>query len=385
MRNKVLIVEDEALIAFSLKERLEGYGYSVSDIIDQGEDVLQSINRNCPDIILMDINLKGKMNGIETTRDIQQKKDIPVVFLTSYSNKSIIEEALEASPYGYVVKTIDDYNLNTTIKVTLRRHYKFREIYSKLKEDLREMNVKVKRANIEMGHFTYNLSHTIRGPIASMLGLVELFKKEPDNKQREDCLVMMKDVMLKLDNHIHNIIEFNECINSKIVIEKTDVKKIIENTINTLKHAPNFTKVQFIIEVERERVFYLDRQKISVLLKNLISNAIHFINNNGSNSYIKISVTTDVKGKVLIKVADNGLGIDESIQKKVFDMFYRGNERSKGEGLGLYIVREIVKKLNGEIWMNSSREKGTTIYAEIAPQVHASALYGKKRHKKTKD
>ena len=140
MREEILIVEDEALIAMSLKERLESFGYKVSGILDRGEDVISSIENKCPDLILMDINLKGDQDGIETAQMINEQRDIPILFLTSFSNKSVIDRAKNASPYGYVIKTIDDNNLHITIDIVLNKHREVINELNGLEKTIKKLN-----------------------------------------------------------------------------------------------------------------------------------------------------------------------------------------------------------------------------------------------------
>lgn len=122
MKNNILIVEDEALIALSLKERVEELGYHVSDIVDRGENVMDRIKIQPPNLILMDISLKGEMDGIETAHEIKKEHNIPVIYLTSYSNKETVDRAMDTNPYGYMIKSIDDVNLGLRLDVVMRKH-----------------------------------------------------------------------------------------------------------------------------------------------------------------------------------------------------------------------------------------------------------------------
>ncbi|MDH5397053.1 MAG: response regulator [Cyclobacteriaceae bacterium] len=135
----ILIVEDEALIAFSLKERIENFGYRVTGIIDRGEDVVPEIEKNTPDLILMDINLKGEQDGIETAGMVRQHQDIPIIFLTSYSNQGIIDRAKKTGPYGYVIKTVDDNNLHISIDMALNKHLSNQQVNNQLNKEIRKL------------------------------------------------------------------------------------------------------------------------------------------------------------------------------------------------------------------------------------------------------
>ncbi|MDH5598648.1 MAG: response regulator, partial [Cyclobacteriaceae bacterium] len=178
MSREILIVEDEALIALSLKEQIEGFGYLVSDIVDTGESVIDSVIREKPDLILMDINLKGSMDGIEAASTVTKKFDIPIIFLTSYSNKEVIERAKKIAPYGYIIKSIEESNLQISIDVALNKHYFNQKFKLKKEIELKSISHTATKHKQEIDQFTYNVSHALLGPVKSMQGLVNLMFTE---------------------------------------------------------------------------------------------------------------------------------------------------------------------------------------------------------------
>ncbi|KWT78353.1 ATP-binding protein [Candidatus Magnetominusculus xianensis] len=119
MNDKVLIVEDEAVLSMQIKYELLQMGYSVTGISDTGEKALASIAIEMPDIVLMDITLKGKLNGIETADLIHKQHNIPIIYMTAHSEKGIIEMAKLTSPYGYLLKPVNIKELQITLDVTL--------------------------------------------------------------------------------------------------------------------------------------------------------------------------------------------------------------------------------------------------------------------------
>ncbi len=127
---KILIVEDENIVAMDIKDRAEVLGYHVTDVIKTGEGALTSVARNKPDLVLMDIVLKGEMDGIETAQQICKEHDIPVVYLTSYSDEKTIKRAKITEPFGYIIKPFNDRELLSAIEVGLYKH----QMESKLKE-----------------------------------------------------------------------------------------------------------------------------------------------------------------------------------------------------------------------------------------------------------
>ena len=121
-RAKILIVEDESIVAEDLKEVLEKKGYIVPGTVSSGEEALEVVSISHPDLILMDISLSGKLDGIETAKRIHEKYNIPVIYLTSYSSEGYIESAKQTDPYGYIVKPFDPPSIATTIEIALHKH-----------------------------------------------------------------------------------------------------------------------------------------------------------------------------------------------------------------------------------------------------------------------
>lgn len=122
MRADVLVVEDERVVALDLRDSLEDMGYRVVDIVSRGEDATAAAGRLNPNLVLMDIHLAGKMSGTEAASLIRESLDIPVVFLTAYSDQATLECASDSQPYGYLVKPFDKRELDATLRMALSRH-----------------------------------------------------------------------------------------------------------------------------------------------------------------------------------------------------------------------------------------------------------------------
>jgi PAS domain S-box-containing protein len=127
---KILIVEDESIVAMDIKHRAEGLGYEVTAITPSGEEALENVISNRPDLVLMDIVLKGEMDGIEAAQKIRDAYDIPVVYLTAYSDERTLKRAKITEPFGYIIKPFEDRELHSAVEVALYKH----QMESKLKE-----------------------------------------------------------------------------------------------------------------------------------------------------------------------------------------------------------------------------------------------------------
>ena len=121
-KHTVLVVEDEVLVAMDIEESLEDLGYQVQDSVASGTDAIASVEQNLPDLILMDINLKGEMTGIEAAKQITANHNVPIVYLTANADIATISQAKVSLPYGYIIKPFTDKELQTNIEIAL---YKF--------------------------------------------------------------------------------------------------------------------------------------------------------------------------------------------------------------------------------------------------------------------
>jgi len=126
----ILVVEDEMIVAKDIQNRLIKLGYSVVEIISNGEAAIREVAKSCPDLVLMDIKLKGEIDGVEAAKEIYTRFNIPIIYLTANADKTTLERAKTTEPFGYIIKPFKERELNTTIEITLSKH----QMERKLKE-----------------------------------------------------------------------------------------------------------------------------------------------------------------------------------------------------------------------------------------------------------
>lgn len=125
---KILIVEDESIVAKDIQNSLKKLGYQISAVVNSGDKAIKEIEENRPDLILMDIMLKGKISGIEAAKEIKERFAIPVIFLTAYADDNTLNKAKITEPYGYIIKPFKDKELQTTIELALYKYEKDAEL-----------------------------------------------------------------------------------------------------------------------------------------------------------------------------------------------------------------------------------------------------------------
>ena len=237
-----------------------------------------------------------------------------------------------------------------------------------IEEALKQKNDELLKLNAELDRFVYSASHDLRAPIASLLGLVNVARLEKDMNGVEHLLNLQKRTLLKLDNFIGDIVHYSRNSRQEIETEVIDFKPLIEESFEQLQFMEHLEFIERRITVSPGLNVKGDLKRISMILNNLISNAIKYADLNKINPYIEITVSEGAEGIVLC-VADNGEGISNEQLPKIFDMFYRANVNSTGSGIGLYIVRETTQKLKGKIEVESVYGEGSKFYVSLPNKI----------------
>ncbi|MTI33517.1 sensor histidine kinase [Xanthovirga aplysinae] len=234
---------------------------------------------------------------------------------------------------------------------------------------LKEQNKKLEKANGELDKFVYSASHDLKAPLTSVQGLIELLKLDTQKgcgeKNSNLYLEMMEKSIFNLQGVIGDILNYAKNAREKLQLEKIPLREMVVEVINDLKFMKKVDKITFKIKIDPDFIITSDVNRLKVIFYNLISNAIIYHNLSPDNHpFIRIEAEK-TKGKLLISVADNGQGIEQSQQGKIFQMFYRASINSNGSGLGLYIVKESVAKLKGKVSVNSVYGRGSTFIIEL--------------------
>ncbi|HYV93590.1 MAG TPA: HAMP domain-containing sensor histidine kinase [Chitinophagales bacterium] len=230
----------------------------------------------------------------------------------------------------------------------------------------------LQKSNTELDRFVYSVSHDLRAPLCSMLGVIEITEEMTEDSLTLKHFGMLKTSIGKMDGFIGDILHYSRNSRLEVKSEEINFKEILTDITNNLKYmAPTHRAVDIDIEVNNEKLFFSDKRRINVVLNNLIANSIRYQNPKTENPYVKVEVKNTESG-VSILVKDNGIGISKEFHPKIYDMFYRVSEVSEGSGLGLYIVKEMIHKLEGAIDFDSELGTGTTFSLRI-PQQRATA------------
>jgi CheY-like chemotaxis protein len=119
---QILVVEDDNIVVMELEDSLQSLGYAVSDVASYGEEAIEKAAERRPDLVLMDIRLKGDVNGIDAAQEIHERFDIPVIYLTAYADEDTLQRAKITEPYGYIIKPFEERELYSVIEMALYKH-----------------------------------------------------------------------------------------------------------------------------------------------------------------------------------------------------------------------------------------------------------------------
>jgi PAS domain S-box-containing protein len=229
---------------------------------------------------------------------------------------------------------------------------------------LKQQNQELTKINEELDRFVYSASHDLRAPLMSVKGLLNMIKVDPDKKNTDHYLNLIEKSVSKLDNFILDIINYSRNSRMEIIPKEIDFSSLLKESIDSLKYMEGAGEVRSERTLETATPFYSDYSRLLILFNNIISNAVRYRDKWKDDSYLKIFIETDPE-KATIVFSDNGVGIAEEYLDNVFKMFFRANADSKGSGLGLYIVKGVMEKLNGTIEVQSQVGVGTTFRIQI--------------------
>lgn len=242
---------------------------------------------------------------------------------------------------------------------------------------LEKQNAELLKINQEMDSFMYKTSHDLRAPLSSILGLADIGMRARDLKEAKSCLSMIKDRVIVQDNVIHEILDYAKNLRTELKLEKINLKFLVYQIIDTLLFNEGVDKIDFQIELQDDSEIVTDKERLTIIINNLLANSIRYCDAHKANRYVRISLEKE-PSKIIIHITDNGQGIGKEHHANIFRMFFRASEKSKGSGLGLFIVKETLQKLSGEISFTSSLGQGSRFSFSL-PQEEAALEIGSAR------
>lgn len=356
--------EDFYLITRALKK--SGLDF-VAKRVDTKEEFSNSLENFGADVILCDHSLP-QFNSNEALRIFHQRNlQIPFILVTGAVSEEFAVSSLKHGADDYVLKS-NLARLRNVIDNALKQKESERQKIEAAKALARQNEALIK-INRELDSFVYSISHNLRAPLMSVLGLLDLAKNEGDTIVIHQYHDMMKSSVCKLDDTLKEILEYARNARQGLLIDEIDFRKAINDNFERVQFMPGYERIRKEIQVEGETHFFSDHYRLSLILNNLISNGIKYADPSKDEPFIRIAIRVDAE-KASMTFVDNGIGIERDYLEKVFNMFFRATEKNDGAGLGLYIVKEAVEKLCGTIQLDSQLGVGTTFRIDLPNMIH---------------
>lgn len=363
---------------------------ALTDEIARQKDFYQAVFDNIPvDIVVIDSDQKFRYVNRSAVSSLEVRKWILGKTITEYlsarsrsaefieERRAYLEKALLT---GENVQYTDTHGENTVDeKIMLRSLVNFLEPDGrksiigygldvteiiKSRSELQKKNSELEKLNNELDTLIYSLTHDLRSPILSVIGLSDMTLQyaNPSDEIR-NYVSMMRSSMVRLDDTIKEIMTYSRNLKTEISFSEINIPDLVDTAFNGAQHYVTH-KVHLTRDLSLASALYSDKIRLQSLINNLVSNAVKYSRKDSSTAFVKVfvSVTTE---QFELRVEDNGEGIPTDQQGKVFEMFHRASSNSTGSGLGLFICSEIVRKLGGQIKLESTPMQGSTFTVTI--------------------
>jgi len=370
-KSLILIVDDGPANLFVLAKILRSENYEIL-LASSGIKALEFTRTESPDLILLDIMMPG-MDGFEVCRRLKQDyitKDIPIIFISAIHETSQKVKGFNIGGIDYITKPIQPKEVIARVNVHLA-----------LKRAQEELTC----TNTAKDKLLAIIGHDLRGPLGSLTQALDMLIELDDRLDKQKRLEMMTELLKSAKRTfelLENTLFWAHSQSGDIIYQPVclEVKAIVNENIRLLSDLAQEKAIQLHSDFPEALTVYADKNMLTIVLRNLISNALKFTPENG-----EIKVTAIAKKKfveitvefVEITVVDNGVGISAANREKLFDLENHfttfGTRNEKGSGLGLLLCKEFVEKNGGEIRMESLK-KGGSAFKVTVPQKDAPMI-----------
>ena len=375
----LLIVEDQAVVAADLGDRLVRYGYKVCGVAASGEEALALAHQHRPRLALMDIRLQGEMDGIQTAEMLRHELDLPVIFLSAHSDEPTLQRAKNAAPYGFLMKPFDERELQLNIEVALHKHegerqlavahLEIRHLNASLEQGVRDRTAELEAALTEIEGLVHAVAHHLRSPLRAMEGYSHLLLTryaanlpEPASRFPE----VIAGSARRMARLVDDLLSFVNLRQQTLRPTRVDIAAAAREVMGELIAAEPGRLVD--AHIEELPACQADPELLRRLLVALLSNALKF-SRDRQPAIITVGVRPgpDRPDQHVYFVRDNGIGFDPLYAAKLFKLFSQLNlpEAYEGTGAGLAMTLRIAERMGGRIWAESSPEHGATFFFSL--------------------
>jgi signal transduction histidine kinase len=372
-KGNILIVEDERVVALHLQDQIEKLGFQVNGMVASGEEALRQIEGKKPDLVLMDVKLKGTMDGVETAALLRTQWKVPVIYLTAYADEPTLERAKVTEPLGYLMKPFTHRDLRVTIDLALSKH----------RLEMERQELEAERRQVQkmeaLGTLAGGIAHDLNNLLSAILGNSELAKtKLSSTSTAQGNLQEILTAGNRARELVKQILSFSRKVEPRV--QPVQLASIIEETLRLLRATlPTSIAIQTHLNPGLRPILG-DPTQIQQVLLNLCTNAEYAMREKGGLleiglERVDLQPKTGMLGLQLqpgtyqcIKVRDTGSGIRSEILENIFEPFFTTKDIGEGTGMGLAVTQGVLSKHGGGIAVESKPDHGA-IFSIYFPDV----------------
>ena len=274
------------------------------------------------------------------------------------SNEQIAQQNQEITESKAELQSAHDRLKSSQLKLRTVND-KLQVLNTSLSSTVKERTKELEAINYELDTFLYQSSHALRRPMVSAMGLTRLAKMKEVNKEVNNIYDRMEETLVKMDFMLKKLVTASEISFLDLVYSDVEFPKVTEAIEISLEEVIKNSTAKVEYKISKAVTLHTDQRLLTIILENLIENSIAFQKVGGEKPIIR--ATIENRGDMVkITVYDNGIGIPPMVMNTLFDMFIVGTSQSQGYGLGLYLVKKAIKKINGTINVRSELDKYTT-------------------------
>lgn len=376
--SSVMVVEDNSLVAVDISASLKAMGYEVSGTAATAADCVQSAATLRPDLVLMDIHLGGGLDGIEAARELRERFDIPVVYLTAYADEKTIARAKSTRPLGYLTKPLRKSELRSTIEVGLFRH-------QQECQDARRESPIEEQGFSPQATIAASVAHEINNPLTYILSNACVARERMsrmeasladsdasvDSAAVRECFSDTADLLLEVEDGVRHIARIAADLGTlgrrESAFESQDIVAALEWALrvshSALKHHARVTK-----RFSPVPHVWGDGVRLRQIFLNLALNAAQAMQRTPyEQNELSVSTELGCDGQVCVSLRDTGSGMTPETLARIFDPYFTTKRLGRVTGLGLSVCRRALCAMGGSISVSSEPGRGSTFIVKLPP------------------
>lgn len=363
----ILLVDDNFANIDLLRRILQKEGYEIA-YAPNGEDALKLVPKLKPHLILLDIMMPG-IDGLETCQKLKENKQtqkIPVIFISAKTRPQDIVKGFDVGGADYITKPFYINEVLARVQTQLQLQSLILQ-KEKSEEKAKAFAQELERSNKALEEFAYLASHDLQAPLRKIIAFGDRLKEQSSNidEKGKDYLDRMQNAAMRMKIFIDDLLEYSCATSTPKPYKLVDLSKLAQQVCEDL--GLQIKNSNTTIEIEKLPTLKIDPNQFSTVLQNLISNAIKY-HREDVPPIINLTSSYDNEEKAWnIKIADNGIGIEEKYFERIFKLFQRlhGKSSYEGTGIGLAICKKVVNNYGGEIAVESQINKGSSFIIKL--------------------